>query len=75
MDEMEIEVRNVIEKIRPYLLRDGGDLEFIKVEDGIVYVHMLGACAGCLALDETLKDGVEQILIEEVPGVVEVVNI
>ena len=75
MDDMEAQVRYVIDKIRPYLYRDGGDLELIKVEDGVVYVHMLGACEGCLALDETLKDGIEQILIEEVPGVVEVINI
>lgn len=75
MEDIELEVKNVIDKIRPYLMRDGGDLEFIKFEDGIVYVHMLGACAGCLSLDETLKDGIEQILMEEVPGVLEVVNI
>lgn len=75
MENVENEIRSVIEKLRPYLQRDGGDIEFLKFEDGIVYVHMLGACAGCSMLDETLKDGVEQILIEEVPGVVEVVNI
>ena len=44
-------------------------------KDGIVYVRMLGACAGCTMIDETLKDGVEQILMEEVPGVLEVQNI
>ena len=60
------------EKIKPVLQRDGGDIEFIKFEDGIVYVQMHGACAGCTMLDATLKDGVEQILIEEVPGVLEV---
>ena len=66
----EEEIKKVIHKLRPYLQRDGGDIEFIKFEDGIVYVH--GACAGCTMLDATLKDGVEQILIEEVPGVLEV---
>ncbi len=69
---MEEQVRAVIEKLRPYLQHDGGDIEFLYVQDGIVYVHMLGACAGCTMLDDTLKDGVEQILIEEVPGVIEV---
>ena len=44
-------------------------------KDGIVYVKMLGACAGCTMLDETLKDGVEQILMEEVPGVLGVQNV
>ncbi|KXU47958.1 NifU-like protein [Candidatus Stoquefichus sp. KLE1796] len=68
----EEEIKKVIHKLRPYLQRDGGDIEFIKFEDGIVYVQMHGACAGCTMLDATLKDGVEQILIEEVPGVLEV---
>ena len=69
---IEEEIKKVIHKLRPYLQRDGGDIEFIKFEEGIVYVQMHGACAGCSLLDVTLKDGVEQILIEEVPGVLEV---
>ena len=70
--DQEAEIKKVIHKLRPYLQRDGGDIEFVKFEDGIVYVQMHGACAGCMMLDTTLKDGVEQILIEEVPGVLEV---
>lgn len=66
------EIKKVIHKLRPYLQRDGGDIEFVKFEEGIVYVQMHGACAGCSMLDSTLKDGVEQILVEEVPGVLEV---
>lgn len=69
---LEEEIKKVIEKLRPYLQRDGGDIEFVRFEEGIVYVQMHGACAGCSMLDSTLKDGVEQILIEEVPGVIEV---
>ena len=69
------EEEKVINKLRPYLNRDGGDIELIDFKDGIVYVKMLGACAGCSMLDETLKDGVEQILMEEVPGVLGVQNI
>ena len=49
--------------------------EYVDFKDGIVYVRMLGACAGCTMIDDTLKDGVEQILMEEVPGVLEVQNI
>ena len=75
MENIEEQIKNVIHKLRPYLQRDGGDIEFIKFEDGIVYVQMHGACAGCTMLDATLKDGVEQILMEEVPGVLEVQNI
>ncbi len=72
MKTIEEQVVEVIEKVRPYLQRDGGDVEYVDFKDGIVYVRMLGACIGCAMIDETLKDGIEQILIEEVPGVLEV---
>lgn len=75
MENMEEQIKNVVHKLRPYLQRDGGDIEYVDFKDGIVYVRMLGACAGCTMIDETLKDGVEQILMEEVPGVLEVQNI
>ncbi|MBM6842101.1 NifU family protein [[Clostridium] spiroforme] len=75
MENIEEQIVTVINKLRPYLQRDGGDIEFVEFKEGIVYVKMLGACAGCSMLDETLKDGVEQILLEEVPGVIEVKNI
>lgn len=75
MENIEEQIKTVIHKLRPYLQRDGGDIEFVEFKDGIVYVKMLGACAGCTMLDETLKDGVEQILLEEVPGVLEVQNV
>ena len=75
MENMEKQIKNVIHKLRPYLQRDGGDIEYVDFKDGIVYVRMLGACAGCTMIDDTLKDGVEQILMEEVPGVLEVQNI
>ena len=68
------EVEKVINKLRPYLNHDGGDIELLDFKDGIVYVKMLGACAGCTMLDETLKDG-EQILMEEVTGVLGVQNV
>ena len=74
MENIEEQIKNVIHKLRPYLQRDGGDIEYVDFKDGIVYVRMLGACAGCTMIDET-KDGVEQILMEEVPGVLEVQNI
>ncbi len=75
MENMEEQIKNVIHKLRPYLQRDGGDIEYVDFKDGIVYVRMLGACAGCTMIDDTLKDGVEQILMEEVSGVLEVQNI
>lgn len=75
MENIEEQIKNVIHKLRPYLQRDGGDIEYVDFKDGIVCVRMLGACAGCTMIDDTLKDGVEQILMEEVPGVLEVQNI
>ena len=59
-----------MEKVRPYIQRDGGDMEYVKFEDGIVYVKMFGACVGCSAIDSTIKDGLEALLLEEVPGVI-----
>ena len=68
-------IKNVIEKIRPFLISDGGNLEFIKYENNIVYVKLLGACAECGMLDITLKDGIEQLIINEVTEVKEVINV
>jgi Fe-S cluster biogenesis protein NfuA len=72
IEEQIIAVLNVI---RPYLNNDGGDIEFVRFDEGVVYVRMLGACAGCMSLDQTLNDGVREILVENIPGVIEVVNI
>ncbi len=69
------DIIKVLEKIRPYLMSEGGDLEFVDFKDGIVYVRLLGACVGCGAIDFTLKEGIEQLLLEYVPEVVEVQNI
>lgn len=63
-----------IEKIRPFLNNDGGDIEFVSFKDGIVHVKLTGACAGCSMIDYTLKDGIEEILTSEIPEVVSVVN-
>ncbi|MFY9422082.1 MAG: NifU family protein [Acholeplasmataceae bacterium] len=73
--QTEKQVRTILAKIRPYLQRDGGDIEFVKIEDGIVYVRLLGACVGCPSVNLTLKDGIEAILLEEVPGIIGVENI
>ena len=71
----EDKIREVLNKIRPYLINDGGDVELVKFENGIAYVKMMGACADCMMLDYTLKDGIEQAIKEEVPEVKEVVNL
>ena len=66
------QVSDVLEKLRPFLLRDGGDCELVDVVDGIVQLRLLGACGTCPSSTITLKAGIERALLEEVPGVVEV---
>lgn len=70
-----VKINNVINRIRPYLQNDGGDCEFVDFKDGIVYIKMLGACVGCGSIDSTLKDTIEALLLEEVPGVIGVENL
>ena len=74
-ENIELRIRAIIDKVRPFLLNDGGNLEFVKFEDGIVYVKLLGACEDCPMLDVTLKDGIEELIINEIPEVKEVRNI
>lgn len=61
-----------LDKIRPFLQRDGGDVTFDSYENGIVYVNVSGACEGCALINEDIESGVEVILMEEVPGIVAV---
>lgn len=63
------EVIKTIDKIRPYIQRDGGDVEFVKIEDDIVYVNVMGACVGCGLISFTLKDGIEALIKDEVEGI------
>ena len=65
-------IEKTINKIRPYIQQDGGDVQLVDFQDGVVTVRMLGACAGCMALDATLTDGIQAILLDEVPEVKEV---
>lgn len=66
------QVQEVLDKLRPYLLRDGGDCQLVDVEDGIVKLRLLGACGSCPSSTITLKAGIERALLEEVPGIIEV---
>ena len=73
--EQSDKIQEVVSRIRPYLNSEGGDIEFVKFENGIVYVKMLGACIDCMMLDDTLKGGIEAMIIDEVPGVIAVENV
>lgn len=73
---MEERVREALEKIRPFLQADGGDVELVGVdEDGTVRVKLVGACGGCPMAMMTLKNGVERIVKQEVPEVSQVVAV
>jgi Fe-S cluster biogenesis protein NfuA len=65
-------VQEAIDKIRPMLQRDGGDVELVDVSDGIVTVRLKGACAGCAMSQMTLKNGIEKFLKKEIPEIVAV---
>ncbi len=67
--DVEKQILKVLDVLRPYLQRDGGDIEYLKFEDGIVHVRMLGACALCMGVEDTFE-GIESVLIEQVPGVI-----
>lgn len=72
--DIEERVKEVIAKVRPYLQNDGGDVEFIRYENGVVYVKLVGACAGCPMAQMTLQDGIENAIISEVPEVIKVIG-
>ncbi len=73
---MRQEVEKALEKIRPYLQADGGDLTLVNVtDDGIVEVQLTGACGGCPMSQMTLKNGIERMLKQEVPAVKSVVAV
>ena len=69
-NETIIKIKEVLEKTRAFLQQDGGDIEFVDFAEGIVYVKMHGACVGCGAINATLYDGIESILLAEVPEVI-----
>jgi Fe-S cluster biogenesis protein NfuA len=72
---MQEKVEEVLEKVRPVLVRDGGNVELVEVEDGTVKVKLVGACAGCPMSTMTLKNGIERILKQEIPEVKEVIAV
>ena len=73
--EQEEKIKEIIEALQPFLINDGGNIEFVDYKDGIVYIKMLGACAECGMLDFTLKEGIEAAIMSEVPEVIEVINV
>ncbi len=75
MDNTEEKVKEIIEKLRPFLINDGGNIEFVKLENDIVYIKMMGACANCQMMDITLRDGIASAIMSEIPEIHDVINI
>lgn len=74
-NKTEEKIIDIIDHLRPFLINDGGNIEFVKYEDNIVYVKMMGACSNCEMLDFTLKDGIEEAIKSEIPEVKEVITV
>ncbi len=72
---MKEQVQAVLDKIRPVLQKDGGDVELVDVKDGVVSVRLTGACKGCPMSQMTLKNGIEKYLKKEIPEVVSVKSV
>jgi len=72
---MREDIQTVLNRVRPALQADGGDVELIDVVDGVVSVRLTGACGGCPMATITLKQGIERILREQLPDIKEVVSI
>jgi Fe-S cluster biogenesis protein NfuA len=72
---MKEKVEAALAKIRPALQADGGDVELVSVEGGLVKVRLKGSCAGCPVAQMTLKQGIERVLKEQIPEVKEVVAV
>lgn len=73
-NDIVVKINKVIDKVRPYLQNDGGDVKFKRFENGVVYVSLVGACSNCPMATMTLQDGIETALISEIPEVIKVVN-
>jgi Fe-S cluster biogenesis protein NfuA len=72
--EIDMDILNdTIEYIRPAVQADGGDIKLASVNEGVVNIEMLGACQGCPLSIATLKSGIERIIKDKVPGVLEVI--
>jgi len=69
---MKEKIENVLDRLRPYLMNDGGDIEYIDFKDGVCYLKFLGHCANCSLMMVTLNDGIKEALINEIPEIIDV---
>ena len=69
---MKKKILEVLERIRPYLINDGGDIEYVDFKDGICYLKFLGHCANCSLMMVTLNENIKESLINEIPEIIDV---
>ncbi len=74
MEDIKPKVEKALDKIRPSLVADGGNVELVDVKDGVVKVKLVGHCAGCPMSQMTLKNGIERMLKQEIPEIKQVVS-
>lgn len=72
---MEDKIKELTEKIKPYLNMDGGDIEFIKYEDDYIYIKLSGACADCMFQDDTINESLLSFYKDEIPNLKGVINV
>lgn len=72
---MEDKIKELVEKMRPYLNMDGGDIEYVKYEDGYVYIKLTGACADCIYQDNTINEGMLDFFKNEIPEIKGIINV
>ena len=72
---MEEKVKALIEEIKPFLAQDGGDIEFIRLEDNYVYIKLTGACRNCMFQDDTIAFGIEALFKDRIPEIEGVINV
>lgn len=74
MDTVE-KIKELIEKMKPYINMDGGNIEFIKYEDNYVFIKLTGACANCLYQDNTINDNLLEMFQSEIPEIKGIINV
>lgn len=74
-EDMEEQVKLIIEELRPFLAQDGGDIEFIRLEDHYVYIKLTGACKNCMFQDGTISYGIEALIKDRIPEIEGVINV
>ncbi len=72
---MEEQVKEIIHELKPFLMQDGGDIEFIRLEDNYVYIRLTGACQDCMFQDSTIAYGIEALIKDRIPEIEGVINV